>query len=309
MSPPIVHLRHQVPVLASMGSTMWAALAQRFANTRSTPSFAGPGPWFEETVEPRDPALVRDYLRHVGGDSAAYYGTIPPHLFPQWGVPLAARTIRNLRYPLVKILNGGCRLEMQRPLPIGEPLRVRARLEGIDDDGRRAVIHQRMITETDSAPNALTSHIYAIVPLRSAKRGKGEQKEPPRVPDGAKEIDRWRLPGNAGLEFAMLTGDFNPVHWIRPYARMFGFKSTILHGFSTLARAMEGVVGAFAGGDPTKLASFDVKFTRPLVLPADVRLYASGDGVYVGGAPGARAYLVGTVTMRSSDEADGEQGQ
>jgi acyl dehydratase len=292
-----------------MGSTLWAALGQRFAKTPGTSSFAGPGPWFEATVAPRDPALVRDYIRHVGGDPNTYYGTVPPHLFPQWGVPLAARTIRSVRYPLVKILNGGCRLEMQRPLPIGEPLRVRARLEGIDDDGHRAVIHQRVITETDSAPDALTSHIYAIVPLRASKRAPGEKKEPPRVPDGATEIDRWRLPGNAGLAFAMLTGDFNPVHWIPPYARMFGFKSTILHGFSTLARAMEGVVRARAGGDPDKVATFDVKFTRPLVLPADVRLFVEGDGVFVGGAPGARAYLTGTMTMRASEGSDGEQSR
>jgi len=293
-----------------MGSTMWAALVQRFAGPSNGTASSGAGPWIEARVPPRDPALVRDYIRHVGGQPDSYYGTIPPHLFPQWGVPLAAQTIRNVRYPLVKILNGGCRLEMNRPLPIGEPLRVRARLEDIDDDGRRAVIHQRVITETDSAPEALTSHIYAIVPLRQASREKrGAKKEPPRVPDAATEIARWRLPADAGLDFALLTGDFNPVHWIRPYARMFGFKSTILHGFSTLARAMEGAVAACANGDPTRIASFDVKFTRPLVLPAQVRLFVDGDGVFVGGAPGARAYLTGTLTLRSSDGADGEQGR
>ena len=49
-----------------------------------------PTPWIEACVAPPPAALVRDYVRHVGGDPAWYRGTIPAHLFPQWGLPLAA---------------------------------------------------------------------------------------------------------------------------------------------------------------------------------------------------------------------------
>ena len=55
--------------------------------------------------------------------------------------------------------------------------------------------------------------------------------------------------------------------------------------------------GLFAG-DPSRLASIDVRFTRPLVLPARVGLYVRGDEVYVGTAPGGPANLVGTFTTR-----------
>jgi acyl dehydratase len=102
----------------------------------------------------------------------------------------------------------------------------------------------------------------------------------------------------------MLTGDFNPVHWIRPYARAFGFRSTILHGFSTMARAWEGFVHGVLAGDGSRIRVFDVKFTRPLVLPAHVGLYRDGDAIYVGDAPGAPAYLVGAVELASEQEAE-----
>ena len=117
------------------------------------------------------------------------------------------------------------------------------RLEGIDDDGKRAIIHQRAVTGTAAQPEAVVTHVYAFVPLSSKKDEKpagGAPKKkapPPRVPEDAREIAFWNIPVSAGLDFAKLTGDFNPIHWIPPAARAAGFKNVILHGFATLARA------------------------------------------------------------------------
>jgi acyl dehydratase len=84
------------------------------------------------------------------------------------------------------------------------------------------------------------------------------------------------------------------VHWIRPYARAFGFRSTILHGFSTMARAIEGLGRALYAGDTRRVRVFDCRFTRPLVLPARVGLYLRGSEVFVGDAPDGPAYLAGS---------------
>jgi acyl dehydratase len=300
MSLPTKHIFQQGRVVASLGGTAFAALLQRFNLGAKTPTSA-PGPIVEETLAPRSAELVRDYLRHVGGDPGAYRGVLPPHLFPQWGFPLAAKTLKGIPYPMMKVLNGGCRLEVNGPLPADEELHVTARLENIDDDGKRAVLHQRIVTSTKSAPEAIVGHLYAIVPLGEPKAKNGKpngapkaKKESPRVPDGAREIGWWKLAPDAGLAFAMLTGDFNPVHWVRPYAKAFGFRSTILHGFSTMARAMEGLNRARFAGAVDRIRVLDVKFTKPLVLPARVGLYVDGNSVFVGDAPGGPAYLVGS---------------
>ncbi|MCA9673631.1 MAG: hypothetical protein H6709_21505 [Kofleriaceae bacterium] len=303
MPLPYRHIRHQLPVIASLGGTALAALRQRGGAAGAVPAL--PSPELEKTIAPRDPQLVRDYIRHVGGDPGAYKGELPPHLFPQWGFPLAARTLEGLPYPLQKVLNGGCRLEINAPLPADRPLRVRARLVDVDDDGRRAVLKQQVVTGTDDAPEALVAYLYAIVPLG---RGKGDgkpaaapgdakpaaapaRKDVPRVPATAQELAYWRIARDAGLHFAMLTGDFNPVHWIPRYARAFGFKSTILHGFATMARAIEGLNRARFAGDVHRLRVWDCKFTRPLLLPAQVGLYVEDDHLWVGDAPGGGAYL------------------
>ena len=307
MSVSTKHVLQQGPVIASLAHTAAMALRQRMGSM-PTEAPSTPTPAIEATIKPRPRELVRDYVRHVGGDPGAYKRVVPAHLFPQWGFPLAARSLENLPYPLVKVLNGGCRLQIDEQLPQGEPLQVRAWLEGIDDDGRRAVLHQRVVTGTAASPEAVTADLYAIVPLGRPKddgptngvrpSNGAAKKDKPRVPVDAEELARWKIRADAGLDFAKLTGDFNPVHWIRPYAKAFGFRSTILHGFSTMARAIEGLNRNLFAGSISAVRVFDCKFTRPLLLPARVGLYVKGHEVWVGDAPGGPAYLQGTFETR-----------
>ncbi|MBL8942994.1 MAG: hypothetical protein JNK45_07600 [Myxococcales bacterium] len=293
-------------MLASLAGAAVAALRQQLDAKLGRPAPTGmppvPSQEFSATIPPRPDDLLRDYVRNCGGDPSAYRGMVPAHMFPQWGFPLSAKTLAGIPYPLVRVLNGGCRLQMNLPLPSGEPLHVRARLEDIDDNGRRAVLHQRVVTGTDSAPDAVVADLYAIVPLAGAKDGKREPKVTARVPDDAEELQRWRIGPQAGLEFAKLTGDFNPVHWVRAYARAAGFRSTILHGFATMARAIEGLQRTIFAGSVHALRVVDVKFTKPLVLPAKVGLYLRGHEMYVGDAPGGPAYLVGTFETNTKAE-------
>jgi hypothetical protein len=291
MALPTKHILSQGPVMASLGGTAMAALLQRF-HKGPQPPLTLPGPEITERIPPRRAELVRDYVRHVGGDPAAYRGVVPPHFFPQWGFPLAARTLKGIPYPMLRVLNGGCRLEINGALPANEPLEVRARLWDVDDDGRRAVLHQAVTTGTKTSPDAIVGHLFAIVPLASKKDG--PRREAPRVPDGARELARWRLGEDAGLAFAMLTGDFIPVHWVTAYAKASGFRARILHGFATMARAIEGLNRGLFAGRVDRIRKFDCKFTRPLTLPARVGLYVADHQVFVGDAPGGPAYLVGS---------------
>lgn len=295
MSASLRHVRHQLPVIAAIGRTAITAALQ----TKSSGPAGLPGPELTAKLPPRPPDLVRDFVRHVGGDPSAYRTTLPAHLFPQWTFPLAARTLEGSPYPIARVLNAGCRLELRRPIPTNEALNVRAQLAGVDDNGRRALLRQRLVTGTLSAPDALVADLFALVPLKSGE--KSEKREPPRVPVDARELAFWRLPADAGLSFAALTGDFNPVHWLRPWAKAFGFRSTILHGFATLSRTIETLNRSVFAGRVDRLATIDVKFTRPLPLPAKVGLYLEGHTVFVGDAPGGAAYLTGSFTTHPEE--------
>jgi acyl dehydratase len=290
---PIRHALAQGPMLRALGELALAAARPRKGG--APPSL--PGPWLEAELPPRSPDLVRDYVAACGGDPAAYRNTIPPHLFPQWAFPHAISALRNLPYPFARGVNAGCRLSVSAPIPAGEPLLVRARLESVDDDGRRARVTERVITGTRRAPEAITADLFVHIPLGKARGPRGP-RDPKRVPAEAREAARLDVDARAGLEFALLTGDFNPIHWLPPYAKMAGFRSTILHGFGTMARTFEALVRARLGGDPARLSSLEARFVKPLVLPARVAVFTTPEGgVWVGDAPGGDAYLEGRFSM------------
>jgi hypothetical protein len=294
MSVSFMHAFAQGPTVAALGRV---ALSGFQAQKHSPPQLPpGAGPWIEERLPPRSPELLRDYIRHVGGDPGWYRGRVPAHLFPQWAFPIQVRLLLGLGYPLAKVINGGCRLENRAPLPAGEPLIVRARIESIDDDGKRAIITQRVVTGTAKSPEAVVADLRAFIPLAKKEDGNGKKapKARPTVPADAHEIAFLRVKDDAGLDFAKLTGDFNPIHWLKPYAKSAGFRSVILHGFSTFARSIEALNRARFAGDPMRLKMIDARLSRPLVLPARVGVYVSTDGgIWVGDAPGGGAYLEG----------------
>jgi hypothetical protein len=302
------HILSQGPVLAALGRTLAGAVQQRVRPASQAHVTHTPGPEISAQHAPLPRALIDDYLRYVGADPRAYRGELPPHLFPQWCVPALARTMEELPYPLLRVVNGGCTVRVNAAIPDDEPLQVRARLFAIDDDGRRARIHQQVQTGTASAPDALAIDVYAVVPLTNgnngSRAGNGAASKAstngarPHAPEDAREVARFALGKDAGLSFAKLTGDFNPIHWVPFIARASGFKRPILHGFAELAYAWEGLNRNVLGGDVHAVASIDVRLTRPLVLPHEVGLYVRGRELSLADALGGPAYLTGSFRLR-----------
>jgi hypothetical protein len=293
------HILSQGPVIAALARTAWSGL--RKPKTLVEGQELAPSIEIVRTVPPLPRDLIDDYVRHLGGDPKSYRDEVPPHLFPQWAFPLAARTLAGLPYPLTRVVNGGCRMQVNAPVPSGVPLTVSARLADIDDDGKRAIFKTHVVTGTPDHPEALITEFHAICPVSAKKKDvvtngapKKEPREKPRVPADAHELLRQRLPRDAGLSFAKLTGDFNPIHWIPSYAKASGFKNVILHGFGTFSRTCEVLNRTRFGGDVHALQMLDVRFTRPLVLPAEIGFYVTDNQIFVGDGPNGPAYLVGT---------------
>lgn len=285
----ITHLLEQRDNVTALVSAAWAARKKGGGGAHT--KVALPGPTFARDVRGPSDALVRDYLRCVGGDPSAYRGVLPPHLFPQWAFPLAAQALDGLPFPLTRIVNLGCGLTAHAPIPSGQTLRVSAELVGFDDDGARVIASVRVVTGTRDVPVCLESIMRTYIPLSKDKSKKGA-RDPEVVPADAVELSRQRIRSDAGRQFAWVTGDVNPIHWVPAYARAAGFRGVILHGFGTLARAFEGLVRARVGR-PERLRRFDVRFARPLLLPGDVGLYTQGHRVFVADGKLTRPYLTG----------------
>ena len=109
MTIPLRYTLAHGPVIAALGRVAMSGLR----NDKPTHPPAVPGPWIEARLPPRPADIVRDYIRHVGGDPAWYRNRIPAHYFPAVGVPARPARPRRARLP--------ARARDERGLPDREP--------------------------------------------------------------------------------------------------------------------------------------------------------------------------------------------
>ncbi len=69
------------------------------------------------------------------------------------------------------------------------------------------------------------------------------------------------------VRYAGASGDFNPIHWNERFALEVGLPNVIAHGMFTMAEAVRVVTDWL--GDPGRLESYSVRFTRPVPVPDD----------------------------------------
>jgi acyl dehydratase len=82
------------------------------------------------------------------------------------------------------------------------------------------------------------------------------------IPEQVSRVTRADL-----VRYAGASGDFNVIHWNERVAREVGLPGVIAHGMLTAGLAARAVT-AWAG-DPAALVDYQVRFSRPVVVPDD----------------------------------------
>jgi acyl dehydratase len=67
------------------------------------------------------------------------------------------------------------------------------------------------------------------------------------------------------VKYAGASGDFNPIHWSDRHATRVGLPGVIAHGLLTMALVGRALTGW--AGNPAGIIDFNVRFTRPVVVP------------------------------------------
>ncbi|MGX5654860.1 MaoC family dehydratase [Geodermatophilus nigrescens] len=69
------------------------------------------------------------------------------------------------------------------------------------------------------------------------------------------------------VRYAGASGDLNPIHWSDRVATGVGLPGVIAHGMLTMGLAARAVTDW--AGDPGALVEYQVRFSRPVVVPDD----------------------------------------
>ncbi|GAA4285517.1 MaoC/PaaZ C-terminal domain-containing protein [Brevibacterium daeguense] len=216
-----------------------------------------------------DPQDVAEFARAVG---SRVENTVSPAYLHVLGFPLSMRLMTDPGFPLpvmgmVHVRNV---FTQYRPVLVGEEVTVAVRVAAPREHSKGTAIDLQTTGRVDGR------HAFAETSTYLAKG----QSLPGAAP--ARETDRtpftapvptalWSLKKNIGLQYARVSGDYNPIHLNALAGKAFGFPSSIAHGMYTAARAL-------AAAD-VRLPAFEwtVEFATPIVLPADVAFRVTSD--------------------------------
>jgi hypothetical protein len=297
------HIPGQAAGLRALGGLVRKAALDALSRRRADNSSHGTPPVglsVRQKVALPSVSLQRDFVRFCGGDPSRYADRTPPHLFSQWALPVALTLARRLPYPPLTVVNVGCSLRVDGPIPPRGDVDVRCTLTELVEEANKVRLTLSLLTLFDNEVK-LRSELHLMVRLPRTgsvpHTGPKRPREAVCVAADARELSRHRLPVGAGLAFAELTGDFNPIHWIAPYARMSGFKGPILHGFGSLGIAIEGLVQGRLSGRIDDLRRIDADFTAPLLLPREVGVFSRENKLWVADAVSGPAYMAAQVEL------------
>lgn len=232
----------------------------------------------QRVIKAPDNALVDQYVTWSGAAPERYRNSIPAHMVSQWGLAPVTDLLLQTDFPLAKVINQGVSLNILGDIPRGQDLLINARILSVHEDHGVARIAVQVNTGTQQQPLLVETTLHMAFLLPDFLKSK---KSSPPSSTVWQTVGTWRASGHDGLKFALLTGDFNPIHWVALAGRFSAFGGKVLHGFGMLVRSFEQL--------PQPVKSIDVRFLRPVLLPS------SGLQVQIatGAAEGQQVRLLG----------------
>lgn len=193
-----------------------------------------------------------------------------PATFPHvLSFPLQAKLMTDpaFPFPMIGLVHLANRITQARPLRAGESFVLRVHAEGLRPHERGTQFD--MVSEALADGEVVWTDVSTYL-RRGGSGGPSERSSSAGLePLSGEPAARWRLGGDTGRRYAEVSGDHNPIHLYPLTARLFGFRRAIAHGMWSKARCL-----AFFAERLPDAFTVDVRFKRPILLPATVALFA-----------------------------------
>ena len=240
-------------------------------------SLAGkPGAPFSYDVTWRDTAL---YALGVGarrGELDYLYEGRGPKVLPSFAVvpkfpPMLERLARS-GGNLAMLVHGGEKVVLHAPIAPRGKLVTTATIRGFYDLRRLSQV--LVDTRTADESGALIAETTSMMLFRGegVPGGAPPPRHPPPVERPREVPPTFTVEEKTSAEQALLyrlSGDLNPLHADPDFARSVGFEQgPILHGLCSFGFMVRHAAQGVAGGDASRLRSFEAQFKRP-VWPGD----------------------------------------
>ncbi|MGV1047622.1 MAG: MaoC family dehydratase [Solirubrobacterales bacterium] len=226
------------------------------------------------------PEEVAAYAKVCGFALRDHLPPTYPHVL---AFPLQMAVMADGSFPFgaVGLVHVENRIVQRRPIGIGEELTIHVRPTRLQPHpkGRTFTLQTIAMAAEEIAWESVSTFLRrggsgggpaeAERQIEAEARGGAFEPLPADAPAGAE----WRLGGDLGRRYAAVSGDRNPIHMHALTAKPLGFPAAIAHGMWTKARCL----AALESRLPDAFA-VDVRFRKPILLPARVELASAEEG-------------------------------
>ncbi len=221
-----------------------------------------------DTVRTAQSVLIK-YMKVCGFKNTRQLPITYPHIL---AFPLQMTLLVNdaFPFPLLGLVHICNKIIQHRVIATDEPLNFCCRINtqrktvrGIEFDIlTSAYVNQELVWESTS------TMLY-----RNKSKATAHSKKLTTIQHFS-TIESWLAPNDIGRRYAKVSGDRNPIHLFALAAKLFGFKQHIAHGMWSKARCLAQIEDKLGNG----YCQVDVKFKRPLFLPAEVNISYQQEG-------------------------------
>ena len=223
-----------------------------------------------------DRRIVVEELPIDRADVAAYaavtglrYGDAVPLTYPfALTFPTVMELISGFDFPFAAVgsVHVENRITRYRQIACTDTVRVAVHAENLREHRKGLLVD--VITELNIGVEPAWHQITTFLHQQRTSLSEEPKPEAPKVPKLPPPNVILRITPKQIRRYASIGGDHNPIHTSLIGARLFGFPKPIAHGMFTAAAVLANIEGQLP-----EAVSYQVKFGKPVLLPAALGVY------------------------------------
>jgi len=243
-----------------------------------------------------EPESIRQFALATNEKNPRYLNTeadaelIPPPLYPVTFLPPILSQLvddsEEMDLNILRVVHAGHKMSWRDAIRSGDEIHTTAKIINMEQRGVNDILDLQIHCKREETVVVEMGYRLLVRGKKTARVDKPAGST--QVIEKGKVLARKAIvvTDDQGIRYAEASGDQNPIHISDEIARSVGLPSAIVHGLCTMALASQVLVDELLDGDPSRLKSMEVRFSRPLLMDQilTTEVYDAGtneDGTHV----------------------------